>query len=369
MNTIIKNYNLQIKKFQKIESDKSESGIYDRRDILRHVFKMLNAFKINPSKVKNGEKAFKYFGKLHDIQVQLLKLESLEQTPEIKEYTAFLKEGEFDLKEKTHKFLKKKELEFPTIKNKSKFNKEKVVARTTKSFDKLNKSVQSKSIDDSEDIYEIRIRFDKFQDKVEILSYFKDIDESRLEMLKLYQDKFDEIQDYDILIKGIKKYCMKRKLDAEEMTELFEHEQNTLIENFDNQLELFIAVCKEVLISNTEVESAGDVIPATENPVEIDEKTVLNDVVEKQNGEQITNIMDSLVSTKMMVNVDDATKDTVNADVVENANAIINDENQSVEEEVHSGEKSDTDIIGPKSNSKKKRKIDSNVPLDSNNLN
>ena len=58
------------------------------------------------------------FGKLRDIQVQILKLESIDQTPEIIEYLAFLKKDELELNGKVSKFCKKKELEFPTIKKK-----------------------------------------------------------------------------------------------------------------------------------------------------------------------------------------------------------------------------------------------------------
>ena len=239
MKPILKNYSLLVKKYQKIEVDLTENEIHDKRVILRRIFPILAAYKMKPSKVKNGEKAFKLFGKLRDIQVQVLKLESIEQTPEIIDYLAFLKGGKSEIKEKVRKFCKKKELEFPVLKKKNEPDKSKIIEKTNHSLNKLIERIRSRSIDDAEDIHKIRIEFKKFRYKVEILSYIENIEEAKIEMLKMYQDKLGEIQDYDVLINGIKKYCKKRKLDDDEMIGLFEQEQNTLIENFDNQIELF----------------------------------------------------------------------------------------------------------------------------------
>ena len=344
MNTIIKNYNLQIKKFQKIEADASVNEIHDKRVILRRIFPILAAFKINPSKVKNGEKAFKLFGKLRDIQVQIIKLESTDQTPEILEYLAALRDGEHELKEKVRKFSKKKELEFPTIKKKYKFNRSKIVAKTDKSLNKLIDRIQSRSIDDAEDIHKIRIEFKKFRYKVEILSYIENIDESKLEMLKIYQDKLGEIQDYEVLINGIKKYCKNKKSDYTEMTELFEHDQNTLIENFDNQIELFIAVCKDVLIFNKEVSSevAGQI---AENKGLLQDQPLVDSNDEGSSGEQVRKIIDSLV--------------TKNKKAVNNAKPVVIEENIVSEKNIPENEKVSKPEV------KKKRIIKNAAPLDS----
>jgi len=345
MNTIIKNYNLQIKKFQKIESNASMDEIHDKRVILRRIFPILAAFKINPSKVKNGEKAFKLFGKLRDIQVQILKLESTDQTPEILEYIAALRDGEHEFKEKVHKFCKKKELEFPTIKKKFKFNKSRIIEKTGKSLTKLIDRIQSRSIDDAEDIHKIRIEFKKFRYKVEILSYIENIDESKLEMLKIYQDKLGEIQDYEVLINGIKKYCKKRKTDYTEMTELFEHDQNTLIENFDNQIELFIAVCKDVLVFNKQVESSEVVVPVTENKELLQDQPVIDINGEASTDEQVVKIIDSLV--------------TKNEKAVKNAKTVVIEKNKV-------SKKNNPDSLNiSKPNIKQKRVIKNAVPLDS----
>jgi len=255
MNSIIKNYNLLIKKYQKIENDLTENEIHDKRVILRRIFPMLAAYKMKPSKIKNGEKAFKLFGKLRDIQIQILKIEIIELTPELQEYLLFLKTQENEIKEKVRKFCKKKELEFPVIKKKNRPDKSELVSKTEKSLTKLIDIVQSKSIDDAEDVHKIRIEFKKFRYKVEILSYIEEIDEAKLDMLKMYQDKLGDIQDYEVLINGIKKFCRKRKLDENEMIEIFEHDQNTLIENFDNQIELFVAVCRDAISLTDKTES------------------------------------------------------------------------------------------------------------------
>jgi len=255
MNSIIKNYNLLIKKYQKIENDLTENEIHDKRVILRRIFPMLAAYKMKPSKIKNGEKAFKLFGKLRDIQIQIMKIEIIELTPELQEYLLFLKTQENEIKEKVRKFCKKKELDFPVIKKRNRPDKSELVSKTEKSLTKLIDIVQSKSIDDAEDVHKIRIEFKKFRYKVEILSYIEEIDEAKLDMLKMYQDKLGDIQDYEVLINGIKKFCRKSKLDENEMIEIFEHDQNTLIENFDNQIELFVAVCRDAISLTDQTEN------------------------------------------------------------------------------------------------------------------
>ena len=332
MNTIIKKYQSQIKKYQKIELDSSENEIHDKRVILRRVFTILSAYKINPSKVKNGEKAFKLFGKLRDIQIQLLKLESIDQTPELMDYHAFLKGKESELKEKVHKFCKKKELEFPAIKKKLKLNRSKVVSKSEKSLGKLIERIQSRSIDDAEDIHKIRIEFKKFRYKVEVLSYIENIDDAKLEMLKVFQDKLGDIQDYEVLINGIKKYCKKRKLETDEMTDLFEHDQNTLIENFDNQIELFIAVCKDVLILNNDVECTDNAIPeVSKTGLTVDQPDITIQP-EKSAVGQVAEIIDLLVTNKAKIPEQTDTTGVADGSSPGNRDAEIVIENKPEEE-------------------------------------
>jgi len=265
MNTIKKKYNQLVKNYQKIENELTENEIHEKRVILRRIFPILAAYKMNPSKIKNGEKAFKLFGKLRDIQVQMLKVESLEQTPDLIKYLTYLKKIELELKEKVSRFCRKKELIFPVIKKKIKLDASKVISKTDKSLNKLIERINFRSIDDAEDVHKIRIEFKKFRYRVEILSYLENIEESKLDMLKMYQDKLGDIQDYEVLINGIKKYCKKIKLEEDELIDVFEHDQNTLIENFDNQIELFIAVCRDVLNLNGEIEKAVNSIDLKES--------------------------------------------------------------------------------------------------------
>ena len=111
MNAIIKNYNQLVRKYREIEKETTENEIHDKRVILRRIFPILTVYKLNLSDVKNGERAFRLFGKLRDVQVQILKLESIDQNTEIVDYLSFLKEQETKLKGKTDRFSKKKELE------------------------------------------------------------------------------------------------------------------------------------------------------------------------------------------------------------------------------------------------------------------
>jgi CHAD domain-containing protein len=359
MNTIIKNYNLLIRKYQKIEVEITENEIHDKRVLLRRIFPILAVYKMKPSKVKNGEKAFKLFGKLRDVQVQKIKLESIEQTLGIKEYIAFLNETELELKEKVRKFCKKKELEFPDIKKKNKVDKSRIITKTTESLDKLIERVESKSIDDAEDIHKIRIAFKKFRYKVEILSYIENIEVSKLEMLKMFQDKLGEIQDYEVLINGIKKYCKKRKLEDEEMTELFEHDQNTLIENFDNQIELFKKVCKDALDLKNDVELSVNAIESLEGPDLDGGQPESNTDIENTSKDKLGTIIESLVANFDKTSENKKMYNDLIEPGFENAKAEITKENNEKEN------KDSDSTTSTKSSLKTKRKYENDVAVDS----
>ena len=247
MNPITKKYNLFVQKYTEIEQESTATEIHDKRVLLRRIFTVLAVCGIKPSKVKNGEKAFKLFGKLRDVQVQRLKLESLDPTPEMASYRAFLQEREAKYTAKADHFSRKKELRFPVIKRKQIIDKDQIVIKVEKSLQNMMDTIRSHSIDDAEDIHRIRIEFKNFRYRVEMLSYLDDIDEAKLELLNMYQDKLGEIQDYEVLINGIRKYCKKRKLEAEDLTEMFEKEQDHLIEDFDSHIELFTLVCRDVI--------------------------------------------------------------------------------------------------------------------------
>ena len=255
MSSIVKFYNFEIKKFQEMENVSTEKEIHDKRVILRRIFSILAVYKIKSSKVKNGEKAFHLFGKLRDVQVQILKIESLSQFTELTDYLSFLKEQELKLKDKVSDFNKEKKLKFPVIK-KEKFEKAKIFEKATKQFYKLWESTHIDSIDDAEDIHKIRIEFKKFRYIVEVIFYFKQIDESRLEELKTFQDQLGEIQDYEVLINGIRKYFKKNKPEEEADLEEFEIAQNNLIENFERNLEMFRALCYDIVYFDINVKKS-----------------------------------------------------------------------------------------------------------------
>ena len=324
MNVIIKNYNLLVKKFQKIEKESTEKEIHDKRVILRKVFPILAAYKINPGKIKNGEKAFKLFGKLRDVQVQIMKLESLEQISEITDYYVFLKVEELRIRDEVRRFSKKKKLVFPEIKKKSGIDKAKIVRKAEKSLNKITKKIETWSIDDAEYIHQIRIEFKKFRYQVEILSNITLIDEEKLEKIRLYQDKLGEIQDYEVLIDGIMKFYKKRKRKKEVSTDLFEEKQNLLIEEFEQDHEAFFAVCKDVIcLSNNVVCFNSEVISqeCEETKPEIEQEVSLNNPDTSINDAVEVNA-DLAVTTEEVVLNKDIENSSENVVILENAVAV-----------------------------------------------
>ncbi len=299
MDKIRKRYNSLVMNYKEIEKGTSEQEIHDKRVILRRVFPILAAFRVKPSKVKNGEKAFKLFGQLRDIQVQILKLESVEQTPEMAEYLAFLKAIELKSEEKVIRFCKKKELAFPSIKKKPQVVKTKIYKKANESLAKLIKKIQSRSNDNAYDIHKIRIEFKKFRYIVEILLSIENADDVRLEKIKMYQDILGEIQDYEILMDGIKRFYKKRKLNGSEIIEIFEKNQKTLIEKFDKELETVIQVCRDVISLDNDVVSLDeDKIKPDEQLVSKSDDLGLMDVINslKQKPEKL--IDDSMIEQK-----------------------------------------------------------------------
>ena len=246
MKAIAKNYNSLVEKYYDIEKEVSEKEIHTKRIILRRVFPILAACKINPAKIKNGEKAFKLFGKLRDIQVQILTLECIEQNEDTELYLEFLKQKEIKFQQKILSFSKQSRVVFPTIK-KVKINKAKLTEKVLNGATKLVERTRQHPIDDASDVHKIRIELKKFRYLAEMLSYVAKIDESKLKMLKLYQDKLGKIQDYEVLITGINKFNKKRNSTEDSTTETLGIDQNTLIEEFDNETEKFMDLCKGIL--------------------------------------------------------------------------------------------------------------------------
>ena len=268
--------------------------IHDKRVILRRIFPILTAFDINPSKVKNGEKAFKLFGKLRDIQVQIERLENTEQYPQLIEYLEFLKEKEVKLKEKVSKFSKKKELKFPKIKKKKKVDAKRIKSKAIQQLNILTGDIQSLINFDLIEIHKIRIDFKKYRYLVEVLRYIESINEGKLDEMKHYQDILGEIHDYDVLIKGIKKYYKKKKLEEQVDVDELEKEQNTLEEKFENEAEQFIEICRAVISIKNDIVDVN-----TEINSQTDPKVLLNKSETEVVNIQKQDITNQLVSSKI----------------------------------------------------------------------
>jgi CHAD domain-containing protein len=247
MNLVIEKYNLLIKKYQKIEKDSTENEIHEKRVILRKIFPILDAYKIKPVKVKNGEKAFKLFGELRDIQVQIIKLKSMEQTPEVAEYLNYLKYKELEINGDVRAFCRREKIGFPQIKSKSDIDKSKIIRKTEKLVRKINKKTQSETVNSAKEIHRIRIEFKKFRYLMDILSNLTFVDKKKLENIRSYQDKLGEIQDYRVLIAGYKSFCKKKRLKKPIIIDIFEENQNTLIEEFVQNKDAFMAVCNDAI--------------------------------------------------------------------------------------------------------------------------
>ena len=282
MDKINKRYNSLVMNYKEIEKGTSEQDIHDKRVTLRRIFPVLAAFRVKPSKVKNGEKAFKLFGQLRDIQVQILKLESVEPSTETADYLEYLKAIESKTSDKVIRFCKKKALVFPSIKKKPQVVKSKIYKKANESLTKLIKKIQDRRTDYACDIHKIRIEFKKFRYVAEILLTIENADDARLERIKDYQDLLGEIQDYEILMDGIKRFYKKRKLNSGEIIGIFENNKKTLIEKFDHELETLIQVCHDVISLN------NDVLSLDADKIKPDEPA------SKSNDQDLMNVIDSL---------------------------------------------------------------------------
>jgi CHAD domain-containing protein len=245
--SVLEKYKSLVEKYQSIENELSEIDIHEKRVILRKVFPILSANKMNASAIKNGEKAFKLFGKLRDVQVQILKLEDVQLNAGLSDYLSMLKEKELQLKEKAQRFTKKKKVVFPKLNKKRKVEKRKVLPKANKLVEKLELKIYSGFIDDPANIHKLRIEFKKFRYQVELLSYIEKVDSHKLEKLKVYQDQLGEINDYEVLMNGIEKYYASKEWDEDPVIALFEQEQNALYEAFIFNTETFVRDCRVTL--------------------------------------------------------------------------------------------------------------------------
>ena len=260
MERIEKHYNELVKKFHKMEVGTTEDEIHDKRVILRRVFPILSFFKIKPSKVKFGATAFKLFGELRDIQVQVLKLDKMEQKQEWIEYLHYLKALEKKQIKKVARFSEKKRVEFPSLKSSklhaAKMNK-KVHAKVKTNLSKLLANIELPTLEKAENIHKIRISLKKFRYTVELLSYIEEIETVKLEKLKAYQDELGEIQDCEVLINWITRFYDKCEQNADEKTKVFEKDKRQRIELFIDEKDKFIEVCKDIISQNHNTQNNG----------------------------------------------------------------------------------------------------------------
>lgn len=251
METIVKKYNLLISKYQDIEKDITPKKIQAKRAILIQLFALLAACKTDTGKIKNGQKSFKLYCQFRDVQVRIKFMESVESTPIFIEYCTFLKEREIKLVRKIRKLCKKKKLVFPTIENKSKIRESKIYAAANKQLDKFIDSMESQAYIYDIEIEKIRKRFIKLKLMIDVLSYFKNIDDTQFEKINICQNKLDETYDYDFLIKDLIAFNKKHQLVEVLNIDSFDKKLIQLFDEFDNNLDALIAVFKDVIGSQS----------------------------------------------------------------------------------------------------------------------
>ena len=245
MNRVIDYYNLLVEKFEKIEKISTENETHDKRVILKRIFPVILAYGIGLKKIKNGKKAFKLYGKLRDIQVQIIIIKSKDNTREFSDYFSFLKKSESKLRENTTKFSNKHKVRFPKIAENAEIDKVKIHRKIKKSQDKLTKIVQSGLAENGKAIHKVRLVFKNFRYWVETISLVEFVDETLLEKIKNYQDKLGEIQDYEVLIEGINKFYKNRDDKEKSKVIQFETYQKELINNFMNEIPTIILACSQ----------------------------------------------------------------------------------------------------------------------------
>ena len=231
MQRIPEKYNLLIEEYKKIEDTSDEKEIHDKRVILRRVFTILDLYGINSSEVKFGESAFRLFGKLRDIQIQIMKLKDINEGDEMHEYIVFLKEQEIRYKNKIDKFCKEKRVEFPEIAS-NKIEPSEVEKKITERFGKVVSRTRFLKKSNAKAIHKVRIAFKYFRYMLEILVYIEKVDVIKLKKLKAYQDLLGTVQDYEVLVKGITKFFGMKDYDKRKDLNIFERNEQLKILRF-----------------------------------------------------------------------------------------------------------------------------------------
>ena len=246
MDKIRKKYYLLVKKFHQLENDISENGIHDKRVILCKLRAILLVLDAKERSIRNGKKVFAQMGKMRNLQVQRLILLSDERKSETYPYILYL---EIKLKKngmKIRKFIRKHQVRFPEIDRTKKTDAEQIKSELLLAHDKLRKMIVAIDTYEAATIHKIRKSFKRFRYLIEILTVVKSVDKEILEKLKEFQDKLGEIQDYNMLIYGIRKFNQKNNspIDVSE----FESNRNNLITNFSEEIDSFIAFCENTTL-------------------------------------------------------------------------------------------------------------------------
>lgn len=194
MDAVLKKYKNFVKHYRELEFSNKEEDIHEKRILLRKILTIITLYKNEETKVI--KKAFSKMGKLRDIQVEILSLEKLKNQYNIEEYLQYLKVSEEKLKAK-----KTKKLKLPKLKNKGK------KINLDKKIKKQGKKLIKKEF---KDLHELRKFFKSFRYMVELKHSINPLNEKQIETLKKYQDILGEIQDYEVLIRGIKEFYHKK---------------------------------------------------------------------------------------------------------------------------------------------------------------
>jgi len=243
---IIENYKLMCTKYNELAKSHEEKDIHDKRVILRRIFSILDLLGNNQSRVKYSEETFEIFGELRDIQVQILKLESLDVGRDTCEYIEFLKKSELKCQKKLKKFCKKNPLLFPVIKEK-KVEVANIIKKVKKRLGKvMEKSELLKNVD-AKSVHKTRIEFKKFRYTLEILYFVEKNDETKLERLKEYQDLLGNIQDLEVLTKGIRSFYGEKSSKKNKTIKILGENKVLKIEKFIEEKHEFIETCQKLV--------------------------------------------------------------------------------------------------------------------------
>lgn len=236
MNELAKNYESLFLKYKELEDSFLGQDIHDKRVILRKVFSILNINGNNISKTFVDN--FKLFGKLRDIQVQLIKLEKYEGKYNLKNYIDYLKKTEKKLIKEIRSFSKKSKLEFPVLDN-GEFKLDIIILNN-----KLNqiKNLFQKNIDEKS-FHRLRIKFKEFRYSLESYLINNQLEINVLEGIKHYQDDLGEIQDLEVLIDGLRKFYKNKIVLTKKLIKDKKHK----LRKFKRNKKSFLKDCLEII--------------------------------------------------------------------------------------------------------------------------